>query len=148
MTLVRPPKRPTATPADTARPAAPQTPHKPLMAWIALGLFLMSIGFAIGLFTGAFLTVSPPQQARPAHETQWRLSNICIASYGMQYAGRLDSAELALGCSDMAQAYSAAHPAIVDECLSHIWDIEAAMCIDLSAAPFDTAPLDAQAQAS
>lgn len=143
MTLVRPPKRPDTPNVDTARPAAP---HTPLWALILAGGCLLIIGVVIGVL----LPIAPPsqQQARPAQETQWRLSNICIASYGMQYAGRLDSAELALGCSDMAQAYSAAHPAIVDQCLSNIWDIEAAMCIDLSAAPFDTAPLDAQAQAS
>jgi hypothetical protein len=143
MSLVRPPKRPAATPDDTARPAAP---HTPLWVLILAGVSLLIIGVVIGVL----LPIAPPsqQQARPAQEIRWRLSNICIASYGMQYAGRLDSAELAIGCDDMALAYKAAHPDIVDHCLSEIWDIEAAMCIDESAAPFDTAPLDAAAQAS
>lgn len=96
----------------------------------------------IGIVIGVLLPIAPPQQQRPAQEVRWRLSNACLAFYAAEYA-RLDKTTLYLACDDMAQAYSAAHPAIVDTCLSKIWDIDAAQCIDASGQPFDTAPLDA-----
>lgn len=120
------------------RPAAPQTP-----VWmLILGAVSLLI---IGVVIGVLLPIAPPgqQQTRPAQESLWRLSNICIASYGLEYANRLDSAQLALACNDMAQQYAAAHPALVETCLSHIWDIDAALCIDDSGQHFDTAPLEA-----
>lgn len=140
MSLVnRPPKRPDARPAD----ASPQTPVTPsaLPLW---GLILGAVCLlVIGVVIGVLLPIAPPQQARPEQEARWRMSNICIALYASQYD--LDSAELSIACGEMAQQYIQAHAAIVDQCLSEIWDIEAAMCIDLSAAPFDTAPLEAAA---
>jgi hypothetical protein len=143
MSLVnRPPKRPSAPAIDVVPPAVPQPPLKPSWTMFVGGFFLMFIGFVIGIF--AIFTLSAPLEGRPEQETVWRVSNICIASYRMEYAGRLDSADLALGCDQMARAYMAQHPALIDQCLSKIWDIDAAMCIDASGQRFDTAPLDAQ----
>lgn len=141
MTLVKPPKRPDARAADASPQTVPNGPHTPLWGLILGAVCLLVIGVVIGVI----LPISPPSQQaqRPAQESRWRMSNICIAAYGMQYAGRLDSAELAIACDDMAQAYISGHPDTVNQCLSQIWDIDAAMCIDASGIAFDTAPLEA-----
>jgi hypothetical protein len=136
MTLVRPPKRPDARAAD----ASPQTAVKP-SAMPLWGLILGAVCLlVIGVVIGVLLPIAPPQQQRPEQETRWRLSNICIAFYASQYEA--DSAQLAIACGEMAQQYIQAHPDTAERCLSNIWDIDAAMCIDASGQRFDTAPLD------
>lgn len=138
MTLVRPPKRPDARPAA----ASPQTAVKP-SAMPLWGLILGGVGLlVIGVVIGVLLPITPPSQQaqRPAQEIRWRLSNICIASYASQYDA--DSAELSIACDEMAQQYIQAHRDTAERCLSNIWDIDAAMCIDASGQRFDTAPLD------